>query len=442
MVRRQPRNSRDLPAYVLCFVGAVFCNMFSGNSKLLGFPIGPDRLLFGTGLALLLLDRAAWGQVRLLLRPVHVFAIAILALATWSAYEHGTLGTSLGFYALLDRLAVPFLTFALSPVIFSTPARRDLLLRCLVVIGLYLGATAIFEMIGPRSLVFPRFILDPNVGIQFGRARGPFTESEADGLAMAQCGFAAAFAATRLPGWWKALSRIAVGLCALGALLTLTRSVWVGTTLGVLLVCVLTRGLRKYLLPIVAVTALVVTLALATVPGLRDKAFSRATTQRSVYDRQNTDAAALRVIERHPLTGVGWLRFIDVNQDYVRQARGYPITNIKIEVHNVPLSRAAELGIPGGALWLLSVLAGPCLVFLRRTPMGDLAGWRVASIGGTGAWLVVIMLSPTPYPLPNLLVWLESGIALIPYLTAPVSPPGAPYAPQTVVRRAADIGAS
>ncbi|MDQ1540500.1 MAG: putative inorganic carbon ((-)) transporter [Actinomycetota bacterium] len=436
--RRQQQQPRDLPAYLLCFVGAVFFNMLSGNSRLLGFPIGPDRLLFGAGLTLLLLDHAAWRQLRLLLRPVHVFSLAVIGLATWSAYEHGTLGTSLGFYALLDRLAVPFLTFALAPVIFSTPARRDVLLRCLVVMGLYLGATAIFEMVGPKSLVYPRFILDPNVGIQFGRARGPFTASEADGIAMLQCGFAAAFASTRLPGAWKLLSRIAVALCAVGVLLTLTRSVWVGTGLGVVLACVLTRGLRKFLLPLVAAAALVVAVAFAAVPGLKAKATTRATTQRSVHDRQNTDAAALRIIERHPLTGVGWLRFIEVDQAYVRQAHNYPITNIDIEVHNVPLSRMAELGIPGGTLWLLAVLAGPCLVLFRRAPHGDLAGWRVASIGGTGCWLVAIMLSPVPYPLPNLLVWLESGIALIPYLAAPRPSQDGGYASREVVQRTPD----
>lgn len=165
---RHRQQQRDLPAYLLCFIGAVFFNMLSGNSRLLGFPIGPDRLLFGAGLTLLALDPFAWRQVRLLARPVHVFSLAVLVLATWSAYEHGTLRTSLGFYALLDRLAVPFLVFALAPVIFSTPARRDVLLRCLVVMGLYLGATAIFEMIGPKTLVYPRFILDPNIGISSG----------------------------------------------------------------------------------------------------------------------------------------------------------------------------------------------------------------------------------------------------------------------------------
>jgi putative inorganic carbon (HCO3(-)) transporter len=419
-VTRAPRAHRaDLPVYLVCLLAGIVCNMFSGNSKLLGFPIGPDRLFIAAGLVLLILDQQPWLKVKLRLRPVHVFSILIIGLALWSAVDHHTLTTSLGFYALLDRLVVPFVFFVVAPVVFSTPGRRDLLLKTLVIVGIYLGVTAFFEVAGPHSLVFPRFILDPNVGIQVGRARGPFTESEADGLVMCQCAFVAAVvvSAARFSRRWRVVAAFACLACGLGMLLTLTRSIWIGSVLGVIVVCALTAGLRRYLLPFLAVLALGVVVALATIPGLHEQASARAETTRSLWDRENTDQAALRVIDQHPLTGVGWLRFIDVNQDYVRQARGYPITNINIEVHNVVLSRAAELGIPGGALWVLAVLFGPCLVFIRRAPPGDLAGWRIASLGGTACWLVTIMLSPVPYPMPNMLVWLEAGIALTPYLT-------------------------
>jgi len=408
--------NQDLPAYVLCFAGQVFWNMFAGNSKLLGFPIGPDRLLFGLGVVLLLLDPVALRQQQLRLRPVHLAGVAVVLIAAGSAMSHGTFGKN-GFYAWLDQLTIPLLMFVLAPIVFRTPARRDLLLRVLVVIGCYLGLTAIFEVVGPHALVYPRFILDPNVGIQFGRARGPFTESEADGLAMVQCAFAAALAATRLPGKWKPVSILTVGLCSIGVLLTLTRSVWVGSALGVAVVCLLTPALRKYLVPLALGFAVVIGVVLSVLPSVRNDASARAGTTRSVWDRQNTDAAALRILERHPLDGVGWVRFELVSEDWVRQAHGYPITNIDIAVHNVALGRAAELGLPAAGLWVFSVLAGPCLVFLRRRPPGDLAGWAIVSMGGTACWLVAINLSPVPYPLPNLLIWLISGIALIPYLT-------------------------
>ena len=410
---------RDLPAYVICFVSEVFWNMFSGNSKLLGFPIGPDRLLFGLGIMLLVLDPVEWKIQRLRLRPVHVSGIALALLAAMSGLAYGTLKTSFGFYAWLDRLTIPLLMFILAPVIFRNPDRRDLLLRVLVIIGLYLGVTAIFEVVGPHALVFPKFIMDPNVGIQFGRARGPFTESEADGLAMCQCGFAAAFAVTRLPGKWKPLSVLTVGLCAVGILLTLTRSVWIGSALGIAAVCLLTPALRKLLIPLAISFGVFIVVVLAVLPSVRSDASARAGTTRSLWDRQNTNDAAVRIVEQHPLTGVGWVRFLSVSEDYVRQARTYPITNINIEVHNVTLGRAAELGLPGAGLWVFAVLAGPCLVFIRRRPPGDLAGWAVVSMGGTCCWLVAINLSPVPYPLPNLLVWLMAGIALMPYLASP-----------------------
>ena len=407
---------QDVPAYVLCFVGQVIWNMFSGNSKLLGFPIGPDRLLFGLGLLLLLLDPVALRQQRLRLRPVHLAGAAVVVIAAASGISHGTFGKD-GFYAWLDRLTIPLLMFVLAPIVFRTAARRDLLLRVLVVIGCYLGLTAIFEVVGPHALVFPRFIMDPNVGLQFGRARGPFTESEADGLAMVQCAFAAALAATRLPGKWKPVSILTIVLCSIGVLLTLTRSVWVGSALGLAAVCLLTPALRKYLVPLAVSFAVVIGVVLLVLPSVRNDASARAGTTRSVWDRQNTDTAAVRIVEQHPLTGIGWVRFVDVSQDWVRQAHGYPITSIDIEVHNVALGRAAELGLPAAALWVFSVLAGPCLVFVKRRPPGDLAGWAIVSMGGTACWLVAINLSPVPYPLPNLLVWLMSGIALMPFLT-------------------------
>ncbi|HEX8510530.1 MAG TPA: hypothetical protein VF635_13670, partial [Propionibacteriaceae bacterium] len=279
----------DRPAYLLLILAGLVLNMFAGNSSLLGFPIGPDRLCFAAGLGLLLLDRSAWAGLRLHLRPVHVLITAMLGLTVWSAWAHGSLLDSYGLYALLDRLALPYLFFVLAPVIFCTAARRDLLLRVLTLLGVYLGATAFFEMVGPSSLVFPRYVMDPAVGIQFGRARGPFLGSEAMGLTLVACGFAAALGATRWRGAWRGVGVIAVLLCSLGALLTLTRSIWLGGIVGAVLACSLDRRLRRWLPALAAGLALALALALFLVPGLRESVSERAGTQRSLDDRQNTN---------------------------------------------------------------------------------------------------------------------------------------------------------
>jgi O-antigen ligase len=384
--------------------------MFSGNSKLLGLPVAPDRVLFGLSLVLL----ASKGQLTGVVRGRGGLVALMAATTTWvvgSALAAGTLFTNFGLFALIDRILLPFVFFLLARVLFRDVRSRNLLLRVLVLIGLYLGLTAFFEMVGPHSLVFPRYIMDPNVGIQFGRARGPFLTSDADGLVMVASLAAGVLGWSRWRGVWRWTAAATCVVCSLGALLTLTRSIWLGGALGLTLAGLAAPRLRRWL-PLVLVTLGVgVVVALTTLPGLHEDAASRATTSRSVQDRENTNTAALRIVEERPLTGVGWMRFIDVSQDYVRQSDEYPITNIHIEVHNVILGRAAELGLPGAALWVLCLLAGPVAAALR--PLSgppDVEGWRLVLLAALTCWFVTIMLSPVPYPLANYLIWLLGGL--------------------------------
>ena len=344
IARGGPVDRRDLPAYLLCMLGAVLAMLIAGNSSQLGLPIGPDHPLEAAAVLLLLLDPRALRERRVRFQPLFVACAVMVAVAAWSAWDAGTLTTSLGFYQLLDTLAVPYLGIVLGPLIFSTPARRDLLLRLLVVIGLYLSLTAFFEMLGPHQLVFPRYIVDPNVGLQYGRARGPFIESEADGLAMCFCGMAAAFAFVRLPHRWRLVAALTALLCGFGVLLSLTRSVWIGTGLGVVLVGLAEPRLRRRLPVVAGAAAASIAIALAEIPSLQTLVTQRAGNQRSLWDRENVNAAALRIIHDRPLSGVGWANYVNVSRDWVRQAATYPITNIDIGVHNVFLSRAAELG--------------------------------------------------------------------------------------------------
>ena len=409
-------DRRDLPAYLLCMLGAILALLIAGNTAALGLPIGPDHPLEAAAVLLLLLDPRALRDRRVRFQPLFVACTIMVGVTAWSAWSVGTLTTTVGFYQLLDTLIVPYLGIVLGPLIFSTPARRDLLLRLLVVIGLYLGLTAIFEIFGPRQLVFPRYIVDPNVGLQFGRARGPFVESEADGLAMCFCGMAAAFGSVRLPGRWRQVSALTALLCAFGVLLSLTRTVWIGTGLGVVLVGLADPRLRRRLLVVATAASAAIAVAIAEIPTLQTLVTQRAGNQRSLWDRENVNAAALRIVHARPLNGVGWANFINVSGDWVRQAPGYPITNIDIGVHNVYLARAAELGIPAAILWTLCLVGGPVRAALRRSVQGDVRGWQLVLLGSLSCWFVSSIGSPLTYPMPNLLIWLEAGLVLSPLL--------------------------
>src|SRR4051812_9809028 len=331
--------------------------MLSGNSARLGLPFPPDRILMAAALGLLVLTGGLRDVAALRWRAVHTAMTATVLWTLWSALAHDSLSTSYGSYALLDRIVMPFLLFALAPVLFAEERDRQLLLRTLTVLGIYLGATAVFEVLGPSALVFPRYILDPTAGILFGRARGPFVEAGADGLVLACCLFAALLSFSRSRGKWRIASAVSAGLASIGVLLSLTRSVWVGTIVGALVVMLIVPTLRRRITALLAGAAATVGTLLLVVPGLATTLTDRLTTERSVYDRQNVNAAALRAIAAHPIDGVGWMQWLGQSTDWVRQADTYPVTTVHIEIHNVVLSRAAELGLVGAGLWVAAVLA-------------------------------------------------------------------------------------
>ncbi|MEJ5914117.1 O-antigen ligase family protein [Pseudokineococcus sp. 1T1Z-3] len=411
----------DRPLYLWLLLATLPLNVLSGTgSDALGLPLSPDRLTLAAALVLLALDPWAWRRTPLGVRGVHVAMAAVVALAAWSALVSGTLLTTAGLFSLADRLVVPFLLLTVAPVVFCTPERRDLLLQTLTLLGLYLGVTAVLEQVAP-ALVVPSFVVDLSLGINQGRSRGPFLASEALGLTLVVCGFAAVLLAVRRRGAWRAVAAATAALAAVGVLLTLTRSIWLGAVIGVVVACLQQRRLRRLLPVLLAGAAALVLAVLVAVPALQAAVTERAGTTRSLDDRRNVNEAALRVVERHPLTGVGWGRFIEESEEYVRQADTYPVTNVRLEVHNVPLGRAAELGLPGAVLWLVAVALGPGRATVGRVRTRgpedeDLDGWRLVLTGGAATWAVTIMLSPVPYPLPNYLVFLLAGVVLAPAL--------------------------
>ena len=427
--------------------GGLFLELFSGNWSLMNVPIPLDRLALLLALVVLVLKGARTvSRRRVVLRPLHLVLLAAAAWATASGLVAGTIVGHLGFYSLLDRFGlVPFALFALAPVFFGTAKQRNVLLATLVAIGLYLGLLGVLEGVHAYNLLFPRYIANPNLGIHFGRARGPFLESSGDGFCMF-CGAAGAAVALSQwrSSWARAACYVAIALDVPALFFTLTRSVWIGAFVGTVGAMLLSPRTRRMLVPMLLVGALVLGGALALSPSTRAKAQGRAESQSPVWDRQNTDLAALRIIEEHPLTGVGWENFINVSASYMRQQPLYPITGVGLEVHNVFLSHAAELGIPGFLLWFLGISGAVRRGLARRQPGlpspagGRLPGpapppwrepWRLGGVAVVLCFVVIANLVPFSQALPNALLWVWLGVLAVPYtseLRSPYSPARVP----------------
>ena len=398
----------------LLFTATFLTQVFSGNWQYIGLPIGLDRLLLVATLAALLRDWIAGRRAGQALRftTVHALLLLLMGWALVSALAAGTLLTTSGAFALLDRLGlVPFLAFVLAPRLFGERHQRNTLLIGLVALGSYLSVTAIAEGVGLDALVFPRYVLDDAIGIHAERARGPFLEAVAMGVGLFVCAVGALMA-RRVWGRGGA-GRFAVAvavLCGLGTIFTLTRAVWLGTVVGFAAAAIVTPALRRLVLPL-AVTGVAAVLALlAFVPGLADLASDRAGSERPLWDRYNSNTTALNIVEARPLTGVGWQRFTEVSADWAEQAATYPITTVGIEVHNVFLSHAAELGLPGAALYLAAWL-GAVVPPLMRQGDEDHRLWRSALVGVAVVWAVVASFGPLSYAFANTALWLFAGIA-------------------------------
>jgi putative inorganic carbon (HCO3(-)) transporter len=412
--------SRISPTAIIA-VGAG-AEIFSGNWKEAHISLPLDRALLLLGLLSMILGgRRLLAERRLVLQPIHLLLLAVATVGTASAIWAGTIATHNGFYALTDRLGlVPFLSFVLAPLLFGTPKKREVLLIVVVVVGGYLGFTALMEETGLHQLVFPSFIDNPNVGTQVDRARGPFLDAAGNGLGLMFGGAAGVIGLVTWKRLWvRVLCAAVIVLCGLGVLFTLTRAVWIGAALGTSVALVVAPRTRRYALPALGGTAVVIIIAISVVPGLHAKVTARADAQSSVWDRLNTDRAALSAVEQHPLFGLGWQTFETKGPSYLRQSLGYPLTGAGLEVHNVFLSHAVELGLPGSILWTLAFVCGIGGPILRRGPP-ELDVWRVALLAIAICFVVVANLGPLSYAFPNLMIWMLAGTIGFEHLSRPL----------------------
>ena len=274
----------------------------------------------------------------------------------------------------LFRLVVSFWAPAILFAVLRTTridahtARR--FLQVFACLGLYLGFTAVMETLGQWSLVFPRYIADPDLGLHFGRARGPMLNSVSLGVHLAVCCAASWLLIPRASRPMQLFWLAGCGLMSLGVLLTLTRTTWIGLAGAVVtVVCLqLPRGWR---LTAFVSTCLAGALLLAVgkdaIVGLQ-REDSAEVSAHSAQQRLSFLYVSQQMIQDNPLLGVGFGRFFDKKLPYLTDRRQwFELESIRgLQHHNTFLSVLVETG-PLGLAAFLAVLA----CFFR-------IGWRLA----------------------------------------------------------------
>jgi O-antigen ligase len=413
------------PAVTLC--AAIALTVFSGGWSQMGLAGLPlNRLLVAVALLQILLRApGVAGMPQIQFRNVHLLMGLTLLYALASAAVAETLSSKDGLLQLFDVFGVvPFLLFVVAPAVFAGQRERDLLLATLVGLGAYLGLTAIFESLGPHSLVFPSYIRPFEVEtLGAVKAAGPFQSPTAMGFACFACAVAALIALAR---WrhsgarWLAL--LVAAACVFGCFLTLERGVWLATIVAAVVTALATRTGRRWLVPGIAIAALALVGVFALSPTLSKNASERATYQQSLWDRQNQTAAGLRMVEARPLFGFGLERYTADSADYFRQPSDYPMTGYThgivigvpdpiLPLHNTYLSYAVELGLLGALLWLASIAWAIAGAILSRGP-APLRPWKLGLLAIAAFFLVVCLVDPHTAPFPMVLMFVWAGVAI------------------------------
>jgi putative inorganic carbon (hco3(-)) transporter len=281
-------------------------------------------------------ERASWPMIGLALLAVTSVIGQPFDNRTWSP--------------LAAKFIVPFALFHLAALIFRDERRLELFESFALAVLAYLCFTSIAFLVGAKSLIFPRFILDESLGYHVDRARGPLLQAVANGVSLNLLGLLAihAFLRKRIRGLKAALL---LGSLPFAILATMTRAVWLSfvVSVGVLILRSRNRRLRRASIGVAVVGALALLISLSF-DDQRRALTDRLQESGPVDFREAVYTGGWEMFLEKPFTGWG------VNQmpaELARHVSGYK--EKELYPHNTYLELLVEHGILGLALyvWLM-----------------------------------------------------------------------------------------
>jgi N-acetylglucosaminyldiphosphoundecaprenol N-acetyl-beta-D-mannosaminyltransferase len=350
--------------------------------------VGPIPLTFDRVLLLSLLAAFAC-QLRfggLAIRPLtgsDWMLAGALAIFAASAVLSGQPEITDGVTSKWGRLVASFL---LPAVVYGVIRQLDItrrgwtqLLAAFVALGVYLAGTGVFEVAGRWALVFPRYIANPDLGIHFGRARGPELNAVSLGIYVTACllcaGALLIFANRRS---YQFALLLVMPIMAFGVLLTYTRSTWIGMAASAMVVAAFYIP-RQFRVASVFGAGLVGVLVLAMSWGQLLGIKREGTvedSEHSVGQRQSFAYVSWQMFKDHPILGVGFGRFYDKKLPYLSdRSQDFELESLRpLHHHNTLLSVLTETGIVG-----LTAFIGLFIAWIR-------SAWRLATNNST-AWV-------------------------------------------------------
>jgi O-antigen ligase len=343
--------------------------------------------------------------------------VALMAFSAFADHQYGA-GELFPPDAVMATSAVfPFALFAMARSTMSDERHIRMFLWMVIAMGFYLAMTNIFQDLGLDGLVYPQSILDPSVGVNPERARGPLLNSAADGVVLV-IGFAAAlYVASRGELRWRRVALAAAIPMPIGIFLTQTRAVWLAAGIAIVIGIMFARGFRLWYVAVALIGIAFIGANWQTFLS-SDRASGGVTSSSEIDSRLNDIATLNAAIADKPLTGWGISRYPEVNTHRheawgdVKWSAGFGFI-----AHNTPLVIAAELGLIALGVWIAILVAIVVATgrAWRQLPRSGLASrgfiltvWLVMMI-----WLVnSLVIDMRVFGVINALVFTWAGIAV------------------------------
>ncbi|MFZ0868411.1 MAG: O-antigen ligase family protein [Candidatus Sulfotelmatobacter sp.] len=372
-VTLKPLKAMPLPAKLMALF--LFSQLFDYHALHLS-TVTPDKVLF-----LVLAVLFGYAAVTHRLRPIPwsgtevcMLLFAILCTVSYVITNPDAGGEHYKWLTtLFNLICYPFGIYLFAKKTRYTTAKTIWLLRAIVGIGVYLAFTSSFEHFGIGSLVFPKYILDPYVGIQFGRSRGPMVGSNPMGEWLVAVYLATCLVMPFARTVSKVLLQGLILLVVVGIYFTLTRGVWLSFAAVVILTIIMGGKFGTQSRLIVAV------LLVAFFAGAGSKFSSGGETlfsrrQNTIDYRMSNNETTFNMGMANPLTGVGYGNFKKTWREYFGSAAQELTKDLTDGNHNTYLGLFADTGFPGLILFVMlyGYLLKECFRIRRSLDPGDL----------------------------------------------------------------------
>ncbi|MFI4875736.1 MAG: O-antigen ligase family protein [Blastopirellula sp. JB062] len=319
----------------------------------------------------------------------------------------------------LNGYLIPLTIYAIARNLdYSERSVRHVLIF-FVLFGIYLAATGVMEGLGQYRFLFPRYIADPEVGLHFGRARGPMAQSISYGVYLATCLLAVWLMRDYVSDKWRlALYLLLPAFCA-AIFFTKTRTVWLGAGGSLLVVLWLTLQGRARTLVIGGLLTMAMLGGLTKLDGIigLKREGSVQDTRRSVSMRASFAYVSWQMFLDSPIVGHGFTQFKEAKLDYLGDRNvDLILESIRdYDHHNTFLSVLVDLGVVGFVPFLATYYfwARDAWRLARRTEPEWARSIGILCLGVIViSWMQMFGHEITFTPIDHLLIFFVAGMAI------------------------------